>query len=379
MSGSNAPDEWGTSGTIGTPAPGNVPGARSGLRLVDGREREPLALRGEWVQCGGRFCDWFGFNDLWKCDPGIGQWTWMSGSNAVELGRYVRDDRDAGAGERPRGAERLRLVDGRKREALALRRRRLFGERLWLSERPLEVRRDGQWTWMSGSNAPDQYGTYGTLGTPAPGNVPGARSRSVSWTDASGKLWLFGGWGFSAGRIRPPERPLEIRPRDRAVDLDGRVGLVRPGGRVRDARDARAGEHPGGTASLPSRGRTETGSSGSSGVRTPSWERRPNDAMNDLWRFDPAIGQWAWMGGSNSPNQIGTYGTLGTPAPGNVAGAREGAVSGRTEAKSSGSSAGGASARRRSEERSTISGPTPSAPRSRLRLRGAPPDAAPEP
>ena len=34
---------------------------------------------------------------------------------------------------------------------------------------------------------------YGTNGVPAAGNVPGARSGSVSWIDSAGDLWLFGG------------------------------------------------------------------------------------------------------------------------------------------------------------------------------------------
>ncbi len=47
---------------------------------------------------------------------------------------------------------------------------------------------------------------YGTQGTPAPGNVPGARQNSVGWTDASANLWLFGG---------------------NAVDLSSGLGLVK--------------------------------------------------------------------------------------------------------------------------------------------------------
>jgi len=60
-----------------------------------------------------------------------------------------------------------------------------------------------EWAWMSGANAntPNQNGTYGTQGTAAPANVPGVRNFGpVSWTDASGNLWLFGGNGLdSAG------------------------------------------------------------------------------------------------------------------------------------------------------------------------------------
>jgi N-acetylneuraminic acid mutarotase len=59
--------------------------------------------------------------------------------------------------------------------------------------------------------------------------------------------------------------------------------------------------------------------------------------LNDLWKFDPAIDEWAWMGGSStvgsncpvlgsSPKtncgRSGTYGTQGTPAAGNTPGGR---------------------------------------------------------
>jgi N-acetylneuraminic acid mutarotase len=57
-----------------------------------------------------------------------------------------------------------------------------------------------EWTWMSGANtAPvdctGQPGVYGTLGTPAAGNVPGGREGAASWIDESGNFWLFGGYG----------------------------------------------------------------------------------------------------------------------------------------------------------------------------------------
>jgi len=53
-----------------------------------------------------------------------------------------------------------------------------------------------EWTWVSGSNTVDQAGSYGTQGTAAPSNVPGARDTAVSWIDSSGNLWLFGGYGL---------------------------------------------------------------------------------------------------------------------------------------------------------------------------------------
>ncbi len=56
----------------------------------------------------------------------------------------------------------------------------------------------GSWAWMSGSSTVGQRGTYGTLGLPAAGNIPGAREGSVPWVDASGGLWLFGGLALDA-------------------------------------------------------------------------------------------------------------------------------------------------------------------------------------
>jgi hypothetical protein len=41
----------------------------------------------------------------------------------------------------------------------------------------------GQWKWASGANVVNQTGTYGTQGTAATGNNPGARWSMASWTD----------------------------------------------------------------------------------------------------------------------------------------------------------------------------------------------------
>ena len=48
---------------------------------------------------------------------------------------------------------------------------------------------------MKGSNSINQLGSYGIQGTASAGNVPGARVSVATWADASGSLWLFGGYG----------------------------------------------------------------------------------------------------------------------------------------------------------------------------------------
>jgi len=61
----------------------------------------------------------------------------------------------------------------------------------------------GGWTWMGGSStAPTtsegQPGIYGAQGTAAPGNTPGGRFGALTWTDASGNIWLSGGDGYDS-------------------------------------------------------------------------------------------------------------------------------------------------------------------------------------
>src|SRR2546421_230195 len=55
-----------------------------------------------------------------------------------------------------------------------------------------------QWTWISGNDTRGQNGIYGTQGIGSISNIPGGRSNSISWTDSSNNLWLFGGNGYDS-------------------------------------------------------------------------------------------------------------------------------------------------------------------------------------
>jgi hypothetical protein len=50
-----------------------------------------------------------------------------------------------------------------------------------------------------------------------------------------------------------------------------------------------------------------------------------NGLLNDLWEYSG--GQWTWISGSNTMNQDGSYGTLGTAAGTNIPGGRQAPVS----------------------------------------------------
>lgn len=57
----------------------------------------------------------------------------------------------------------------------------------------LWVYSNGAWTWIKGSNVMNADGVYGTKGTSAAANTPGARGNAFDWTDESGNFWVFGG------------------------------------------------------------------------------------------------------------------------------------------------------------------------------------------
>lgn len=178
-----------------------------------------------------------------------------------------------------------------------------------------------EWAWMSGSETGSQIGVYGTLGAPAAGNVPGARYGAVSWTDSSGHLWLFGGYGLDVyGQMNGALSDLwEFDPATSEWTWMGGSDRVNQGAVYGTLGMAAAGNTPGGrygTASWID----------SSGHLWLFGGNNYYGDSNDLWEFDPGTDLWTWMGGGTGGEQ-GVYGTLGTPAAGNIPGARENAIS----------------------------------------------------
>ena len=58
-----------------------------------------------------------------------------------------------------------------------------------------------QWVWMKGDSVTNVNGIYGMMGVRAATSKPGSREGAVSWTDASGSFWLFGGQGYAASGV----------------------------------------------------------------------------------------------------------------------------------------------------------------------------------
>ena len=184
-----------------------------------------------------------------------------------------------------------------------------------------------EWTWMSGSSVPATVvgGVYGTLGKFAPANVPGSRGSSVSWTDKSGNLWLFGGQGYDSNTKFGSLNDLwEFNPSTRQWAWIAGSKIVNQGGSYGTLHRAATGNIPGSrwgsTAWTDSNGNFwmfggfAYDSSGKEGD------------INDLWEFNPSTRQWAWMGGGHLINQPGVYGTFHLPSPNNIPGARDSGV-----------------------------------------------------
>ncbi len=267
-------------------------------------------------------------NDLWKYDPVINQWTWINGNKTKDQkGIYVTQgipDSGNKPGSRagatgwvdPDGD--LWLFGGYGLDAYTTTQGQLND--LW----KYNVIND-EWTWMSGRDSTSQPGNYGALGVSSPSNVPGARYASVSWTDNTGNLWLFGGYGYDGfsgiGFLN------DVWKYNRVVNewmwVKGNIGISQNGNY--------------GVLGVP-------GSSTTPGARyfSSSWKDASGNfwlfggdgfdaaggfgSLNDLWKYNSINNEWTWYKGSTLFGQAGSYGNQGVPNSGNFPGARNTAM-----------------------------------------------------
>ena len=364
MGGSSNPgaQSAGVYGTLGAPAAANIPGCRSGAVSWTGSD-------GKLWLFGGVGCDAtrnFGYlNDLWQYDPATNEWTWIGGTNVVGIhdgqpGVYGTLGTPA-PGNFPGGRSNPSSWTDNSGNFW------LFGGTGFDSRGDLGTLNDlwefkpstGEWAWMSGSRTTNGTspgingwpGVYGTLGTPAAGNIPGSRISASTWADGSGNLWLFGGGGFDANDTLTTLNDLwEFNPSTSewawmagstasAGCTTYQRGLIicagQPGVYGMPATPA-AGNIPGGRTSTAS-WIDASGNLWLFGGQGYDFAGN-NGQLNDLWMFSPTTSEWAWMSGNTTMSgcgltpegnlictgQPGEYGTLGTADPGNNPGARLG-------------------------------------------------------
>jgi N-acetylneuraminic acid mutarotase len=256
-----------------------------------------------------------------------GQWIWQAGANVVDpngswgtigvpASSNIPGGRAAGAMWKD-GSGAFWLFGGAGWDSNGIRATDLSD--LWRLDPAT-----GSWTWISGPSTGDSAGSYGTQGLAAPTNNPGARVNPVTWMDASGVLWLFGGNGLdSTGTQRNLNDLWKYAPSTGewtwvngpnigdTAGVYGTLGQAAPGN-IPSARSAAVSwsDADGNFWMLGGVGITSPGLSGD---------------MNDLWKYTPSTGLWTWMGGSSSGNALGTYGARGVGSASNIPGARFGA------------------------------------------------------
>jgi N-acetylneuraminic acid mutarotase len=186
------------------------------------------------------------------------------------------------------------------------------------------------WTWASGSTHGNAAGHYGAKGSPAPANAPGARTNGNTWTDKSGRLWLFGGLGYDASGTEaelgdlwmytPAAHAWTWIAGGQSGSAAGNYGeLEQPGiANSPGARDSAA-------TWTDAAGRFWMFGGAGFDASTNDANSASGSLLADLWAFSPSEHQWTWVSGWSTGGTGGVYGTKGTGNPGTIPGGRFGA------------------------------------------------------
>jgi N-acetylneuraminic acid mutarotase len=332
VGGSSTTNASGVYGIQGVTAATNMPGARDGgvtwtdtsgnLWLFGGFS----GYAGSQNTAVGNF-----LNDLWKYSPSSGQWTWVDGSSTV-CSQGVYGTRGVAAATNVPGARVAGI-----RWADASGNLWMFGgggcdstdsfvlyDDLWEYSTS-----SGKWTWVGGSTAAYAPAVYGNEGVPAATNTPGARTAAATWTDATGKVWMFGGYALDSSTSPASGAYLNdlwvyLPSSNEWVWMGGPNTFNAPGVYGTQG-TAQAANEPGARSGAVSW--TDASGNfwlfGGYGLDSASLL----GVLNDVWEYSPSTAQWTWLGGSNTANATGVYGTQGVAAAANVPAARDAAAS----------------------------------------------------
>jgi N-acetylneuraminic acid mutarotase len=178
------------------------------------------------------------------------------------------------------------------------------------------------WTWVGGSDFVNAPAVYGTQGTAVAANTPGARRQPISWTDAAGNFWLFG--GNSVGNVGMLNDLWEYSPSAQQWVWQGGSSTLGAAASYGSQGAPAAGNNPGAREGAAKW--TDAAGNlwlfGGDSLAGQNWQE-----FNDLWSYNPSAGQWTWVGGSNTAANAGSYGTQGVAAASNLPPARTDAIS----------------------------------------------------
>jgi hypothetical protein len=315
----------GVYGSQGTPAAGNVPGARDSAMTWKDSQGRFWMLGGTGIDGGGVAGE---LGDMWMYDPTIQQWTWESGTQAANVAPSYGTLGVPALSNHP-GARHasmiwtdssgnLWLYGGIGYDSTTTATDQLLAD-MWMYDPVSHL-----WTFEGGTQGLVTVafnGVYGTQGVSAASNSPGARAAASTWTDSSGRFWMFGGLYSSSGVLSYFNDMWVYDPSTQLWTWVSGTDQINQNG-VGTLGTPSVNNEPGARFAAA----TWQDSSGNFWLFGGSGYDLNGDpspsVISDVWMFNPTNLTWTWEAGPSSGGITGTYGTQGTPAAGNIPGAR---------------------------------------------------------
>ncbi len=294
IKGSNA-GGTGNYGTIGVPSATNLP---------PGRESHMLWSVSNKIYLFGGTAGTY-FNDLWEYDLTTNNWTWLKGSNtANQSGIY--GTKGVSAATNTPGARWFSSTFAYNNKLY------LFGGDGYNSGATAGQLNDlweydpatNNWTWLSGNDAINSLGIYGTIAVPSATNLPGARESGQMQT-INNKAYLFGGRGFAvSGGFSNLNDMWEYDPAAniwtwiKGANTGGSAGVAGAYG-IENAVNNPSARYYETSWALNNKFYVFSG--------TPF-----GPEYNDVWEYNPSSNNWRYIHGTgNIGGQPGNYGLTG--------------------------------------------------------------------
>lgn len=320
IKGSSANYQYGVYGTQGVSNATNLPGFRSDHVSWTNNTGTLWMFGGTGYAVSGAAGQ---LNDLWKYNVSLNEWTWIKGPSTInQIGAYGTKGISSATttpGSRYSSATwidnsgNLWLFGGNGRATTAT---AGYLNDLWKYDITTN-----EWTWISGSNAINQVGTYGTKGVPTASTTPGGRYDAVTWVDNSGNLWMHGGNGLAvtaSGGLLNDLWKFDVLTNQwtwisgsNAINQTctyGTKGISGPSNLPGGRSSAGGFKDNNGDFWL-------FGGNGIPGTATVGM-------LCDLWKYSFSNNQWTWVSGTNFGGSVGIYGSKGFPAASNYPGGR---------------------------------------------------------
>lgn len=265
--------------------------------------------------------------DLWKYDPVINEWTWISGTiSGYDEGEYgvigvpdpvSRPPNLSAAASTVDQQGNFWLIGGYTHQ--------LFTDEVdfttrtvWKFDPVAEL-----WTCFTTRNGMINemfiFPNFGTQGVADENNIPPTRLGGALWADSTGHLYLFGGTELYFVGAGSNDLRFESALRNDLwrYDTATRIWTWISGSKERDAYAHYGEKGTADPANVPGARTSFTNFEQLDGnLMIFGGNGKTEDTsglLNDLWSYNLVTNQWTWVSGTNTINAAAVYGTKGEP------------------------------------------------------------------